>query len=71
MRDGSVHIETSPVKTARLLGPGALSLRAHAPEGGTLSEASFAVPGRWPFVRVDIEDECRRCAWTNTLFVER
>jgi hypothetical protein len=65
----AVHLETSPVRFARLVGPRSHGARAGSFEGALLTEASFAVPEDWAYAYVEVEDACGRRAWTNPLFV--
>jgi len=67
--DGStLHVRTSPVRMIRLVGPGPLGCRQGAPGALLLTEARFDVPTDWPWVRLELEDDAGRRAWTNTLF---
>jgi len=65
--DGVLRVVTSPVSVIRLLGPGWSHVARRAP-GDTLTSAEFRVPHEWAYARLDIEDQRRGCAWTNTLF---
>jgi hypothetical protein len=65
-----VAIQTSPIQFARLVGPNHLGTRVGAFDGRLMEEASFAVPGDWPYAYLEIEDSERRRAWTNTLFID-
>lgn len=70
--DGSVvTVETSPVQFARLVGPGYLGQRTGNFEGKSFTEAAFDVPPAWDYAYLEIEDDCGRKAWTNTLLVDR
>jgi hypothetical protein len=67
--DGArVHLETSPVHFVRLVGPGREGVRIGSFDGPPRREADLAVPLDWPYAIVEIEDDRRRRAWTNTLF---
>ena len=67
--DGTrVRIETSPVSFVRLVGPGPEGVRLGAFDGPLRREAELTVPSEWPYAYVEIEDDRRRRAWTNTLF---
>jgi hypothetical protein len=67
IRDGTVRVTTSPVTVVRLLGPGWSCISRRAADC-SLTSAEFEIPDDWAYVRLDIEDEGRNCAWTNTLF---
>lgn len=67
---GEVHVETSPVQFIRLVGPRHLGDRRGAFDGQLLTRAQFAIPLDWSYLYLEIEDETRRRAWTNSLFVE-
>lgn len=64
-----VTIRTSPVQFARLVGPAHLGDRVGSFHGHLREEASFPFPQDWPYAYLEIEDEQRRRAWTNPLFV--
>jgi hypothetical protein len=64
----SVHIETSPVQFARLVGPAHWGKRVGSFDGQLRSEVSFEVPQTWPYAYIEIEDTQGRRAWTNALF---
>jgi hypothetical protein len=63
-----VSVTCSPVRFIRLVGPAELGQRRAALEGPLLTGAAFTVPEEWAHVRLEIEDECGRRAWTNALF---
>ncbi|MGC9349503.1 MAG: PHP domain-containing protein [Anaerolineae bacterium] len=66
--DGSeVYIATSPVRFARLVGPGYLGRRTGSFEGPLLTEVAFEMPDDWAYAYVEVEDAAGRRAWTNTL----
>lgn len=65
--DDQVSIETSPIRRALLVGPPYLT---HCRQGETpFTNASFPLDPEWRYVRLVIEDDAGRRAWTNTLFV--
>jgi hypothetical protein len=67
--DGThVTVRTSPVQFVRLVGPAHLGKRIGSFDGTRLCEASIEIPGDWPYVYIELEDEHGRRAWTNTLF---
>lgn len=66
---GRVAVETSPVQIIRLVGPGYRGRSQGAPVRGALTSASFEVPQDWAYAYLEIEDERRGRAWTNTLFL--
>ena len=65
-----VTVRTSPVQFVRLVGPAERGARIGSFDGQRFSEATFTVPRDWSYAYVEIEDECGRRAWTNTLFVD-
>ena len=65
-----VHVQTSPVQFIRLVGPRYLGDRWGSYDGRLITEARFSIPHDWSYGYLDIEDETRRRAWTNSLFVE-
>ena len=68
--DGNaVHITTSSVQFARLVGPGPHGQRFGASDGQQgMTEASFQLPTEWDYAYVEIEDREGKRAWTNTLY---
>jgi hypothetical protein len=64
-----VKVNTSPVKFIRLVGPRNACEKEIAPDGKSLTQAEFDVPKEWETVYIQIEDENRRFAWTNNLFI--
>lgn len=65
-----VHVATSPVQFARLVGPGYAGLRAGSFDSELIHTFSFAVPSHWEYAYLEIEDTEGRRAWTNALFTE-
>jgi len=68
LRGNKVEIDTSPVKTIRLVGPAHRARTLGVAEGQVLESVSFEIPEAWAYVYIEIEDHHRRRAWTNTLF---
>jgi hypothetical protein len=64
-----VSIQCSPVRFARLVGPGWNGNRAGAFEGSLVTEAAFTVPPSWEYAYLELEDEQGLRAWTNPLFI--
>lgn len=62
---------TSPVRFARLVGPGPCGLRAGALEGPLLETVRFEVPREWRYLYLELEDAQGRRAWTNALFTAK
>lgn len=67
---GRIYVRTSPVKYIRLVGPAYRCQKVCDLSKSGLVEAEFAVPDHWGTVYIQIEDDVRRLAWTNPLFVE-
>lgn len=63
-----LHIQTSPVRFVRLVGPRCLGRRLGTFEGPELTRASLRVPQDWAYTYVELEDIRGRRAWTNGLF---
>lgn len=68
LQGDQLTITTSPVRFARLAGPGSCGARRGVFSGKTMRQASFTVPADWPYAYLEIEDRQGRRAWTNTLF---
>ncbi|RPI33360.1 MAG: hypothetical protein EHM70_06235 [Chloroflexota bacterium] len=64
-----VSIQCSPVKFARLVGPGSDGARVGSFDGSLLSEAAFKVPRSWQYAYLEIEDQHGQRAWTNPIFI--
>jgi hypothetical protein len=62
-----VHIRTSPVQFARLVGPAWCGRRQGSFTGRTLTDITFDIPGDWSYAYLEIEDAQGRRAWTNPL----
>ncbi len=69
-RESEVMITTSPVRFARLVGPGSSGARIGAFDGSLLNEVTFEIPADWPYAYLEIEDDQGQRAWTNPLFIE-
>lgn len=65
----SLHVQTSPVRFARLVGPGAKGSRLNVCGEKPVRAISFQVPSGWDYMYLEIEDMEGRKAWTNALFV--
>lgn len=65
-----LHVETSPVQFARLVGPGYGGQRVGGYDSDPIESFSFSVPDDWKYVYLEIEDPDGRRAWTNALFIE-
>lgn len=68
--ENTIQVETSPVEFVRLVGPAHRGRSLGAASGEAITSASFEVPADWEYAYLEIEDNQRRRAWTNTLFVE-
>ena len=68
-KNGRIHITTSPVQFVRLIGPKHRGDRIGSFKSERFEYAVFDMPKDWTYLRVEIEDEKGRCAWTNPLFV--
>jgi hypothetical protein len=69
-RDNRVILGTSPVRSVRLVGAGSRGKQWTAdPDSDPITELAAELPDDWSYVRVEIEDEVGKPAWTNSLFV--
>jgi hypothetical protein len=64
-----LHVEMSPVRCARLVGPGPRGKRIGYFDGQLVDSVSFPIPDEWRYVYLEVEDQEGRRAWTNPLFV--
>lgn len=67
VREDYVHVRTSPVTAIRLIDEGTWGQRICPGKGKTVTHAEFDVEGEHAYLRVEIEDERGRLAWTNAL----
>lgn len=67
---GQLHLETSPVRFARIVGPAwnGSGLTIGSPNGHLLRQVSFSLHQDWRYTYVELEDNRGRRAWTNNLF---
>jgi len=66
---GTVSIRTSPVRFIRLVGPTFRGERAGSYDGEPVTEARFAIKPDWAYIRIELEDQNGKRAWTNPLFL--
>ena len=64
-----LHIECSPVKFIRLVGPEARGCPSGSFDGKLLTQISMEIPEDWDHVYIELEDKEGKRAWSNTLFV--
>ena len=64
-----LHIECSPVKFIRLVGPEACGRPSGSFDGKLLTQISLRPPENWDYIYIEIEDKDGKKAWSNTLFV--
>jgi hypothetical protein len=73
--EGGIRVTTDPVRIIRLAGGrrpyAGWGDRVWQGTGDPVTEAEFAVPQEHDYVRVEIEDEYGRRAWTNSLLIPR
>jgi hypothetical protein len=67
-RAGVVSCRTSPVCFARIVGPRHRGARSGGFDGVMMTEFELEIPPECAWVRLEIEDDRGRRAWTNTLF---
>lgn len=65
-----LHMTTSPIRFARLVGPGVLGSRVGSFDGPLLTNVTMPITEDWLYVYVEIEDNAGRRAWTNNLFID-
>jgi len=69
--DGTqLHLTTSPIQFARLVGPGSLGVRCGSFDGKLMTDVRLTVPQDWGYVYLELEDARRGRAWTHSLFIE-
>ena len=64
-----VHVEMSPVRFARLVGPSSNGRRVGSFDGPLFGKVSFPISTDWRYTYLEIEDNEGRRAWSNPLFV--
>lgn len=72
LRDGRLHVETSPVHFIRLVGPtrtGYALMAGMAEDAEPLTTADFKIPKDWKYTYLEIQDNRNHFAWSNNLFV--
>jgi hypothetical protein len=68
--DGTdLHVTTSPIRFARLVGPCSNGVREGSFDGELITEVSFPITDEWRYSYLEIEDQLGRRAWTNNLFI--
>ena len=70
VHDRTVSIHTSSVQFVRLVGPGSRGARIGSFGDERITEGELEIPEGFPYVRVEVEDERGKRAWTNPLFVD-
>ena len=63
-----LHIECSPVKFIRLVGPEAHGLPFGTFDGKLLTQITIEIPEDWDYVYIELEDKEGKRAWSNTLY---
>ena len=63
-----LQVETSPIRFARLVGPGPRGIKCATADGAPIDSFSVKVPKEWSYAYLEIEDMEGRRAWTNSLF---
>jgi hypothetical protein len=66
---GQVAVKTSPVQFIRLVGPAHHGETRLSLEGNGLTEATFRIPSGWQTAHLQLEDDQRRTAWSNTILI--
>lgn len=67
VQDGRIEVRTSPVSMIRLTDNTAWGARVYPGNGALVTGGEFEVTGEHAYLRVEIEDERGRLAWTNAL----
>jgi len=65
-----LRVRTSPIRIAHLCGPAWRGGTSGLAGGALVSEVALEIPTDCRYVRLQLEDEHGRRAWTNTLFFE-
>jgi hypothetical protein len=68
LENDQLHVETSPVQFARLVGPGCNGMRRGNFDSEPIRTMSFTVPPGWEYAYLEVEDSNGGKAWTNALF---
>lgn len=69
--ENRIVAETSPVISARLVGPrGTIKFRI-ADEKESITDIHFRMSENWPYARLEIEDTSGHKAWSNPLFISK
>jgi hypothetical protein len=63
-----LQVETSPIRFARLVGPGPRGIKCATAEDALIDSFHVKVPTEWGYAYLEIEDMQGRRAWTNSLF---
>jgi hypothetical protein len=69
LTEDDLQVETSPVQFARLVGAGSQGTRFGSFDGSLMTEFTFSLPSDFDYVRLEVEDDGGKRAWTNTLFI--
>ncbi|MDP6491658.1 MAG: hypothetical protein QGH42_10415 [Kiritimatiellia bacterium] len=64
-----LSLSTSPIRSARLAGPGPRGITVEARDAETLARVTMSLPEKWDYCYAEIEDEAGKRAWTNNLLV--
>jgi hypothetical protein len=68
--DGSeFSMTTSPIRSARLVGPGPRGITVEAKDAEPLTRVTMSLPEKWDYCYAEIEDEGGKRAWTNNLLL--
>ena len=70
IEDGVAHVKCSPCSMIHFIN-GVRPTRLNKAQDSLLTEASIPIAPSWNFVRVVVEDEQGRRAWSNPLYLER
>ena len=65
LQNDKIVVETSPVCITRLIGPRSNGRRIVS---AAATHSEFELPSDWSYLRLEIEDENGKLAWTNALF---
>jgi hypothetical protein len=60
-----VHVRTSPVREINFMGQAWVGQNFTAPDGETITEASYPLQGVERYLRIECRDAEGRKAWTN------
>jgi hypothetical protein len=68
LADGAVHVRTSPARMINFVGPTWMGKALYALDGQPMTEATYRLPEKIAYLRVECQDFEGRWAWSNPIF---